>query len=207
MGGGVGRHYFCCVVACPPAVVGTTPAPRGHEYMYTDNCNRDSSIMMRLCEEAKPVKTYLPSKPEALGRARIDVAYHITPPNFASGFIHRPASGMVARVGVCFDSTAPPFPFPVPPASSMTPTARWICCCCRRRDLRRLEDRLWLRLHQLQEKENELHRQRTAILSRAVIPGGSHDAYHNLARFPRANAPTIEPAQIQHTAVFSNIPS
>lgn len=48
-----------------------------------------------------------------------------------------------------------------------------MCCCCRRRDLRKLEDRLWLRLHQLQEKENELHRQRTAILSRSLLPGAS----------------------------------
>ncbi|CAM9819464.1 unnamed protein product, partial [Ectocarpus sp. 6 AP-2014] len=46
-----------------------------------------------------------------------------------------------------------------------------MCCCCKRRDLRRLEDRLWLRLHQLQEKENELHRQRTAILSQPLLPG------------------------------------
>ncbi|CAM9349007.1 unnamed protein product [Ascophyllum nodosum] len=49
--------------------------------------------------------------------------------------------------------------------SSARSTFLSIWWCCRRRDLRNLEDRLWIRLHQLQEKENELHRQRTAFLS------------------------------------------
>ncbi|CAB1121293.1 unnamed protein product [Ectocarpus sp. CCAP 1310/34] len=63
-----------------------------------------------------------------------------------------------------------------------------MCCCCKRRDLRRLEDRLWLRLHQLQEKENELHRQRTAILSRPLLPGECRcvmpDRHRHLRRRP-----------------------
>lgn len=48
---------------------------------------------------------------------------------------------------------------------------RSLVCCCPRRDLRKLEDRLWARLHLLQEKENELHRQKTVILSRRLLPG------------------------------------